>query len=524
MEKVDIGRGIAPGGLTTIRRGLEDNSALRNLALALLAVGVGALGGLAIVMGNPVVPFAALVALVALPWLITRPLFDLALVACTVILLPYAVLPVHLAFVTPTLLEVVLLSLYAAWFLRLLFDPSHRFARTPIDGWLFVFVGFSLFAFLLGIWRDPAADVIHNYFKLLLGAGVFFAASNVLAGPRQIETALRVIVLGGALESLIGLVLWRLPDPTAQSLLLRLAPIGYPTDRVLRYIEDNPALGERAVGTQVDPNSYAGLLVIVAVLTGACLLARKPILPRWVLLPALLLDLGALFLTQSRTAFLGIVAAGVLLGLLRYRKILGWGMVGAIVVLASGVASSYVSRLVAGLTFQDVSNQQRLAEYANAVQVIQSYPVFGVGFGASGELSLTTGASSVYLTVAERTGLLGLAAYLAVLAVFFTVALTALSRLKRIAPPDESDEGARSEWTLLDTAIIGGTTAIFGAVVVGLTDHYYFNIEFPHMAALFWLTAALTLSARRLLVDRAVEQPPTAGTGAQIVISPKKAA
>ena len=28
-----------------------------------------------------------------------------------------------------------------------------------------------------------------------------------------------------------------------------------------------------------------------------------------------------------------------------------------------------------------------------------------------------------------------------------------------------------------------------GALLVGLVDHYYFNIEFPHMAALLWLTS-----------------------------------
>ncbi len=483
----------------TVRRELDDNSLLRNLALALLAAGVGAIGGLAIVLGNPLVPFVAVAALVALPWLITRPLFDLILVVCTVTLLPYAVVPVHLAFVTPTLLEVTLLFLYAAWFLRLVFDPAHRYAGTPVDGWLFLFLGLTMFAFLLGIWRDPAPDVIHNYFKLLLGVGLFFVAANVLQSARVIKIALIVIAIVGAVESFVGIVLWRLPDTTAQALLLRLAPLGYPTDRVIRYIEDNPALGERAVGTQVDPNSYAGFLVIVAALTGACLLARKPILPRWLLLPMLALDLGALVLTQSRTALIGIVAAGVLLGLLRYRKILAWGTVAAVVVLASGVASSYVSRLVAGVLFQDVSNQMRLAEYANAVQVIQASPAFGVGFGTSGDLSLTTGASSVYLTVAERTGLLGLAAYLLVLAVFFAVCLRALSRLRGKGPAEDAEQ-AREEWTVLDTALIGGTVAIFGAAVVGLTDHYYFNIEFPHMVAIFWLTVAITLSARRLMV------------------------
>ena len=40
---------------------LEDNTLLRQALLVLVAVGLGAAGGLAIVMGNPIVPFVALV-------------------------------------------------------------------------------------------------------------------------------------------------------------------------------------------------------------------------------------------------------------------------------------------------------------------------------------------------------------------------------------------------------------------------------------------------------------------------------
>jgi hypothetical protein len=54
---------------------------------------------------------------------------------------------------------------------------------------------------------------------------------------------------------------------------------------------------------------------------------------------------------------------------------------------------------------------------------------------------------------------------------------------------------------VLDTALLGGTAAILAALLVGLVDHYYFNIEFPHMAALLWLTIALALVARRMLVE-----------------------
>ena len=53
-----------------------------------------------------------------------------------------------------------------------------------------------------------------------------------------------------------------------------------------------------------------------------------------------------------------------------------------------------------------------LVEYRQALELIAQYPVFGVGFGASPSVDLPVGVSSMYLTVAEQMGLVGLAAFL----------------------------------------------------------------------------------------------------------------
>jgi O-antigen ligase len=478
---------------------LQSNPTLRQLSLIFLALGVGAAGGLAIISANPVVPFVALAALVALPWLVTRPMADMVLIVGTVTLLPFAIIPVRLAFLTPTLLEAGLLLLYVAWMLRALLNPGTGLARTPLDGWLILFLGCTLFAFMLGLARDASTDVMHNYLKLLLAVGVFFAVGGVIRTSQAVATMLRTLMVSGALSAGLGVILWRLPDTLATSLLTRLSVIGYPTERVVRYVEDNPELGERAVGTQVDPNSFAGLLVVIAALTGVQLLARKPLLPRWLLAGMFLTDVAALVLTGSRTALLGLVAAGVLVATLRYRRLWAWGLVGAIMIAVLGIGSGYFARIASGLRFEDQANLMRLAEYANAFDIIGRYPAFGVGFGTAGTLDLTTGVSSVYLTVAERTGLIGLSLFLVTAIIFMVHALRAVVVSNRHAPP--RGDPLEGDWSLLDSALLGGTAAIFGALVVGVADHYYFNIEFPHMAALFWLVAGVTLAARRMTFE-----------------------
>lgn len=475
---------------------------MRTLALALLAAGVGVFGGLAIVAGNPVVPFLALAALVALPWLVTKPLAAVALVVGTIMLLPFAVLPVHLAFFTPTLLEMGLLFLFVAWLLTILVgDTGAGLARTPLDGWVALFLASTLFAFLLGLARDSSGAVIHNYIKLVLSVCLFFMAGSVIRDARMLATVMRVLLVAGGMAAALGVVVWRLPDSLAASLLSRLSVVGYPATGVLRYVEDNPALGERAIGTQVDPNSFGGLLMIVAVLTGVQLLARKPLLPRWLLGAMFLLEIAAIGLTQSRSALGGILVGAVFVATLRYRRLWVWGVVLGAAALVVGAGSGYFARIAAGLQLQDPASLQRLAEYRNALQIIGRYPVFGVGFGAAGELDLSAGVSSLYLTVAERAGLVSLLIFVLAMVVFFAHTLPATVASRKLAPPLK-DKG-EADWSALDSTLLGGTAAMAGALIsVGVLDHFYFNIEFPHMVALFWLTASLTLTARRLMLRR----------------------
>jgi len=46
--------------------------------------------------------------------------------------------------------------------------------------------------------------------------------------------------------------------------------------------------------------------------------------------------------------------------------------------------------------------------------------------------------------------------------------------------------------------LLGVAGALLGAMVGGLTDHYFFNLAFPHSVALFWLYVGLGMVAVRL--------------------------
>lgn len=125
-----------------------------------------------------------------------------------------------------------------------------------------------------------------------------------------LEIGIKIILLGGAGASLIAIGLWIMPDDMANQLLNLLTRVGYPGGWVIRYIEENPALSERAIGTSIDPNAFGGVLVLVGVLAVPQFFAVKPLFRRPVTLLILGLIFVALLLTFSRGAFLAL-AAGV---------------------------------------------------------------------------------------------------------------------------------------------------------------------------------------------------------------------
>jgi hypothetical protein len=50
----------------------------------------------------------------------------------------------------------------------------------------------------------------------------------------------------------------------------------------------------------------------------------------------------------------------------------------------------------------------------------------------------------------------------------------------------------------LAPVLLGVGGAVLGAMIGGLTDHYFFNLSFPHSVALFWLYVGLGMVAVRL--------------------------
>ena len=126
----------------------------------------------------------------------------------------------------------------------------------------------------------------------------------------------------------------------------------------------------------------------------------------------------------------------------------------------------------------------RFGEYRDAVSLIQRYPLFGVGFAGSPDIDIYLGVASVYLTIGQQMGILGLLSFAVLVGSVFFQAWQARDRFAN--NPDR------------DPIWLGLHGAIFAGLIVGIFDHYLFNLEFLHAVTIFWMLLGLAVAATRL--------------------------
>ena len=456
----------------------------RHALVGVLGALLGIASGAAVAFGPFWAAFVVLLVLACGYALLVDTNVGLAGVVLIATILPFGTLPFK-AVITPNFLELTLIALLGVWLLRLLTNPDQTLILTPLGLPILGFLGLTLLSFLLGSNGSPDSLTLHNYFKFVLSVLFFFSVVNCVLNRTQARWMIRFLLIGGMLSALIGLVLYLMPDRSALQVLTAFGRIGYPTSgRVLRYIADDPSGIERAIGLSVDPNSFGGMLALVGTLAITQMISRQPALPRALLIGASGVIALTVFLTQSRGALGGLLVGVVYAATFRYHRlwwmILAVGLIG-VVLIGLGFGEQFIGRVVDGLQFRDQANQMRLNEYQNAIAVIRAYPVFGIGFAQAPELDLVAGVSSIYLAIAQRTGLVGLFAFLGIVTAFFVRSWHALGVSL------QNDE-ERVAW------IVGLQASIAAALAVGLLDHYFFNIEFSHMVALFWGTIGLALA------------------------------
>jgi len=479
--------------LRSVRQAISLDDVRRQHGLR-LGVGVGlvaAIAGMLLATVGPIYTSIGVIALAGAVWAFWRLENALSAVIFVVVLLPYATLPFKVV-LTLSFLDIAVLIVYTLYLLEWMTGQRRRLAVTPIHAFVILFVVLSLFSFVAGLrYAGLTSNRLRQFSELALCVVFGLLLVDMLQTEEKLQSLVRVLILAGIIASIIGIVLWILPDTLTDNLLSRLSVIGYPNSGVIHYIEDNPELAERAIGTSVDPNSFGGILVIIAAITAAQLTSNKPAFGRrWLVAAALGLMVACLGLTFSRGAMFAFAVALFVIGWLSDRRLILLLLVGIVVAIALPFTQAYVERFFSGIQGVDLATQMRFGEYKDALILIQRYPLIGVGFTGAPDIDIYLGVSSLYLTIASNMGLVGLLAFLSVITALFAYAALA----RNVLVPGSQ---LRSTW-------LGLIAAMVTILVGGIFDHYFFNLEFFHASTMLWMCVGLLLATTRIALTKSI--------------------
>ncbi len=458
-------------------------------ALALIA----ALVGLSLALIGPIYTAALIVALAGALWILAGLENALWSIVAVITMLPYATLPFKIV-LTPTFLDMAMAAFFFLYVGEWVTGYRRRLTTTPVHVLIVLFMVLSVFSFVAGLrYAGPTSTVIRQFAELLLSIALALVLADVLKEEPRLRRFVVIVMVAGAAAALIGIVLWAMPDTLAESVLRRLSVIGYPDSGIIRYVEENPDLPERAIATTADPNALGGLLVMVGALVAPQALSEQPIIgKRWHAVVLLAVIGLCLLLTFSRGSMLAFGAALIFVGAVRYRKLLLILAVVALIIMALPWTQYYILRMIEGFQGADLATQMRFGEYKDALRLIGRYPLLGVGFAGTPDIDLYLSISNVYLTIAANMGILGLAVFLLLMVAIFTYVWQAYHRIS--AAPT------------LRPIILGLTAGLIGALANGIFDHYFFNLSFHPAITILWIFIGLTLAASRIVLTAADNQ------------------
>lgn len=484
---------------------LTENRTRLWLAVLALGIVIALAGGAAIALASPLVAIGAVTALIAAAIVLSNIEFGIYALIAVAMLLPFGALPFNVGF-NPTFLDFAVLAVFGTWLALGLTRQSHSaelvpssktlseangapegFIATPLALPILSFMVLAVFSFISGLaFSSITSQVLRQFVEIQLAIALFFVIINTIRTRDQLERVIKALILSGFVSAAIGILFYFLPRDLTVQLLSLLRVFKYPTgDNVLRFIEDDPNNPMRAISTSVDPNVLGGLMILIAALTVPQLFSEKPILSRKLIAVIAATMIVCLILTFSRGALLGLGIALVVIATIRYRPIIALLILGVAVFLLLPFTQDYVGHFADALAGSDRATQMRLGEYKDAFNLISRYPLFGVGFGSSPDIDTYIGVSSVYLLMAEEMGLIGVGVFLLIMGIFFFRAADAwfggISGDPRLAP-----------------ILLGVAGALIGAMIGGLTDHYFFNLKFTHSASLFWLYVGLGMATVNL--------------------------
>lgn len=370
--------------------------------------------------------------------------------------------------------DIILPMLIVAWSLQRLasrrWELRQHSLTLPIVLTLLV-MGTSL---VVNVGREDSGEWLNGalYFvRWVEYLALFWIGQDMFRTHQRAYRYLKILVGLGVVLTILGFVQLRIfPDFSF------MVPQGW-----------DPHVG-RLLSTWFDPNFLGGLFLLLIAISVSVALYVSVQQSRWWWVAAAVMVVAAV-LTFSRSAYVGLVVALGIIGVVRSRVTL---FLGALAMISVVMFVPRVQERVIGIRSIDETAQLRLVSYRNAFTVIGDHPILGIGYNLYKYVQVeynflektdehsASGSDSSLLTMWVTTGTIGLLIY-----VWLIVAI--LHELWRTW----RDQSLPKMWQGFGLGAFAG--------LCGLLAHSQFvnGLQYPHLMEMIWLLVAMSITVRQ---------------------------
>ncbi|MDR1209125.1 MAG: O-antigen ligase family protein [Clostridiales bacterium] len=376
---------------------------------------------------------------------------------------------VFFAAILPTKIMLAISALTVlAFAVQLMATGKARLAFRLQDLFALLFALIMIAGAALSYFPVDSAVTVSTYVLFIL---LYIAARHCLNTENRLRAVMSLVVAAGALVSLYGIY-----QKLTGSFAVNEAWLD----------EDMFGSANRVYSTLENPNVLGEFLIFSVTASFAGLYFFKRPLNKLLVVSALGLSAYCMALTQSRGAWLGLLAALALFALVYDRRLV-WLAVPALLAAPFILPPDIIERFTSIGNMSDGSTSYRVNIWMASLTMIGVFWPIGIGMGTKtfiyvyGKYAYNAvnapHSHNLFLQVIIDTGVWGLIALLAFLAVFFK---DIFSRA-RVGGRDRA--GA---------VLAAAAAGMFGFLVQGLTDNVWFNYR---VVMFFWLMAAMSAGA-----------------------------
>ena len=265
--------------------------------------------------------------------------------------------------------------------------------------------------------------------------------------------------------------------------------LGVEADASLTDLSLNADMPGRVFSTLGNPNNYAEFLVLFLPYGAAFVITRRSFAARLITLAGLLLGVGALFLTFSRSGWIAFAIALFVFVLLfdkRYLPVLFMAVLFALPLLPRNV----LNRILTIGNMKDSSSSYRLDIWTGCLKMLKDYWFTGVGLGTGGFGKIyppyAVGTSGVaphsHMHFMEMLIELGFLGFISYVTLTFSLIRRSFAAASKAVPQT------------VRLAAIASASAMTGIVLIGCFEYCWF---YPRVMFAFFLTAGLAMAAHR---------------------------